>query len=93
MLYLTDEKERLSEVWMSESLVSSARESSLQFMPLRVDSGTSSSLPNSEGVATNPSLVSKGTTSSRGGSRDSIESQACSPRIDACEDGNAAGCS
>ena len=90
MLYLTNEKERLPKVRLSESLVNSARESSLQFMSLRVDSGTSSSLPNSEGVATNPSLVFEGPASSRGGSRDSIESQACSPRIDACEDGNAA---
>ena len=91
MLYLTDEKERLSKVRLSESLVSSARESSLHFMSLRVDSGTSSSPLKSKRMEGDFALVSKGITSSRGGSRDSIESQACSPRIDACEDGNAAG--
>ena len=93
MLYLTDEKERLSEVRLPESLVSSARESSLQFMSLRVDSGASSSPHKSKRMEGDFTLVSKRITSSRGSSRDAIESQACSPRIDACEGGNAAGCS
>ncbi|MCH7955589.1 MAG: hypothetical protein IIC40_07580 [Candidatus Marinimicrobia bacterium] len=76
---------------MSEVMVSPARESSLQFMSLRVDTGTSSSPLKSKRMEGDFALVSKGITSSRGGSRDSIESQACSPRIDACKDGNAAG--
>ena len=78
---------------MSEVMVSPARESSLQFMSLRVDSGASSSPLKSKRMEGDFTLVSKRITSSRGSSRDAIESQACSPRIDACEGGNAAGCS
>ena len=78
---------------MSEVMVDPARESSLQFMSLRVDSGTSSSPLKSKRMGGDFTLVSERTTSSRGSSRDAIESQAYSPRIDACEGGNAAGCS
>ena len=93
MLYLTDEKERVHKVLLPESLVSSARESSLQFMSLRVDFRTSSSPLKSKRMEGDFALVFKGTTKFSGCPGNGITPSENSSCTNVCTYGNAAGCS
>ena len=78
---------------MSEVMVSPARESSLQFMSLRVDSGASSSPHKSKRMEGDFALVFKGTTKLSGCPGNGITPSENSSCTDVCAYGNAAECS